>query len=62
MSDRLVKNDKAKPNANGQYDQRVLYPVKDQEGNTILSNVAYHFARDNLFQHDVEISVEDIDR
>jgi len=39
-----------------------LYPVKDSKGEIIASNVALHYSRDCLYQHDVEVQIEDMDK
>lgn len=62
MSDRVVRSDKVKPTASGQPDFRALYPVTDAEGNPIPANAGLLFAREHLYQRDVEIAIEDLDR
>jgi hypothetical protein len=61
-SDKVYRNEKAKPAPGGQPDFKALYPLVDGKGNPVPANGALHFARDHLYQRDVEVTIDDLDK
>lgn len=58
---KVDQREKIEDGAPGDQNMNRLYPVATKDGKPIPPNVAFHFARNNLFQRDVLIEVDRID-